>query len=262
MNVAFVLVLAAAQGLEIERSVVRVSLDPLGRREELRRRERLLVRPDALAVVDLTFGERWILRASDRRILHADPLLGEASDLPVDRLLEIRRKALDEIRGARARVKGTQDEKDLDAILEGFDSFDAEPRFELRTSGERRDLVLNGDRSRASLVLDAGPPAPGWFAALESAGAFPPAAAGAFKSLPGLPVKGTLRYVFMMERVIETFEVLKRTERAIPDSEFELPAGLKLVPMPGVERPAERRPTPPSSVPRDFKEDDPKKGSP
>jgi hypothetical protein len=133
---------------------------------------------------------------------------------------------------------------------------------EWRATGERRELVLNGDRVRASFVLDAGPPAPGWFAALAGAGAFPPAAAEALVALPGLPVRGTLRYVFLAERVIETFEVTRRAAREISDAEFEAPTGMKRVPFPGLERPAERRPAPPSSVPRDFKEDDPKKGSP
>lgn len=254
--------LQAPQGLELERSVTRVSLDLLGRRQELRRKECLLIRDDALLIQDLTFGERWILRPSEKKIRHVDLLLGQWSELSYERLGQLRRAAFDGIRGARERVPGTADQADLDALLEGFDQFKAKPVVESRDSEGRREIVLNGDLVRASLQLDASAKAPGWFAALASTDAFPPGVAVALGELPGLPVKGTLRYVFLLDRVVEQFEVVRSTSRVITDAELAVPAGLQKVLMPGVERPEERRPQRPAALPKDFKEDDPKKGSP
>ena len=251
-----------AHGLELERSVTRVSLDVLGRRQELRRKERLLIRDDVLLIQDLTFGERWILRPSEKKIQHVDLLLGQTSELSYERLGQIRRAAFDGIRAARERVPGTADQADLDVLLGGFDQFKTEPVVESRVSEGRREIVLNGDRIRVSFQGDAAEKAPGWFNALASTGAFPPGVAAALRELPGLPVKGTLRYVFLMERVVEQFEVVRSTVRVISDAELVVPAGLQKVLMPGVERPEERRAQRPVSVPQDFKEDEPKKGSP
>ncbi len=254
--------LQAPQGLELERRVTRVSLDLLGRRQELRRTERLLLRDDALLIQDLTFGERWILRPPEKKIQHVDLLLGQWSELSYERLDQIRRAAFEGIRAARERVPGTADQADLDALLEGFDRFRTEPVVESRDSEGRREILLNGDRLRASFTLEAGVKAPGWFAALASTGAFPAGVAAALRELPGLPSKGTLRYVFLLDRVVEQFEVVRHTARAVTDAELAVPAGLQKVLMPGVERPEERRPQRPGAVPKDFKEEDPKKGSP
>lgn len=249
-------------GVELERNVTRVSIDVLGRRQELRRKERLLIRDDVLLIQDLTFGERWILRPAEKKIQHVDPLLGQSSELSYELLGQIRRAAFDGIRAARERVPGTTDQADLDALLEGFDQFKSEPVVESRVSEGRREIVLNGDRIRASFQGDAAGKAPGWFVALASTGAFPPGVAAALRELPALPLKGTLRYVFLMERVIEQFEITRTLSRGISDAELAVPAGLQKVLMPGVQRPEERRPAKPASVPQDFKEDEPKKESP
>jgi hypothetical protein len=250
-----------APGVEIRRRVTRTTLDLLGRREDRRREERLRIRDDALVIDDLTFGHRWVVDLRTRTLLHADLLASQYSRVSFDRLEERRKEVFARIRAARARVAGTADEAELGSLLEGFDRFDAAPRVESRREGSRVEILLNGDRRRASLELGGEPKAPGWFAALEATGAFPPGMGALLKELPSLPREGTLRYVFALERVVESFEVLERRDAPVPDADLAPPAGFQERPFRGVEPEPERRPAPPKEFKKDFKEDD-AKGNP
>ncbi|HEX7897725.1 MAG TPA: hypothetical protein VF950_08180 [Planctomycetota bacterium] len=244
------------QDVVIERTVTTTTIDSLGRRGEVRRRERIAVRGKDVAITDLTFGERMIIRSDLRRVWRADPMAGTYSELSFDDVAALRKASLDELLACKARVPGTSEEKELAAVLEGLDRYEAEPAVELRTSGAKREIVVNGDRVRLSAEIDASVAAPGYFEALGALGAFHPAVAAKLKELGGFPVKGTFRYALFMDRVIETFDGFTAKAGPAPAAEFEPPAGLAKVPLKGLQRAAERKPTKPSEVKKSFGEDD------
>ncbi len=249
-------------GLAIERTVRRTTLDGLDRRAEVQRKELILVKGSNVAILDLTFGERLIVRPDLKKIWKADVLAREYAEFTFDEAAALRKAALDEIRAARARVPGTPDEKKLDSILEGFDQFASPPTVELKAGGAQRELIVNGDRVRLSVQVNDQVKAPGWMEALSAIGAFHPAVSEKLKDLGGLPVKGTIRYVVFMDRVVEQFEVTSAKPREITDADFELPKGLVRTPLKGFEPLPERKLSKPPALRRDFKEDEPEKPKP
>lgn len=248
--------LLLAQDVVLERTVTSTTIDVLGRRGEVRRRERVAVRGSDVAITDLTFGERLIIRSDLRKVWKADPMAGTYSELSFEEAAKFRKEALDELLACKARVPGTPEEKELAAVLEGLDRYEAEPSAELKAAGTRREIVLNGDRVRLSAEVDASISAPGYFEALGALGAFHPAVGAKLKELGGFPTKGTFRYALFMDRVIDTFEAVALKPGPVPASEFELPAGLTKVPLRGLQKAAERRPGRPPEVKRSFGEDD------
>jgi hypothetical protein len=249
-------------GLAIERTVKRTTIDWLDRRQEVQRKELLLVRGPNLAILDLTFGERLIIRGDLKKVWKADVLAGEYAELRFDEAAALRKAALDDLRSARARVPGTPEEKELDRVLEGFDQFAQAPQVDLKASGPQRDVIVNGDRVRLSVQVNEKLQAPGWMEALSAVGGFHPAIAGKLKELGGLPVKGTIRYALFLDRIVEQFEVTATQPREISDAEFELPKGLVRTPLKGFEAPAERKLSRPPTVNRSFKEDEGEKPKP
>lgn len=246
----------AANGIAIERTVKRTSIDWVGRVQEIQRKELVLVRGGDLAIIDLTFGERLIILSGQKKILRADPLAREYAEFTFEQAALLRKAGLDEIRAAKARVPGTDDEKELDAILLGFDQFAGEPQVELKAAGAQREIIVNSDRVRVSVQVDAKVSAPGWMDALSAAGAFHPAIALKLRELGGLPSKGTLRYALFLDRIIEQFEVTSARPREITDADFELPKGLVRAPLKGFEKPAPRALSKPPTLKQSFKEDD------
>ncbi len=240
----------------VERSVQLVLTDVLNRRREIHRKEVVRVRGADVAIKDLTFGEILIVRSGLRKVWKADPLAGTFSELSFDEVAAHRKRAVGELRAARARLLGTADEEEIRALLEGLDEFDAEPRVELRSSGASREVVVNGDRLRASVEVDDRFKADGYFEALSNVGAFHPAISAKIRAIGGFPRKGTLRYVLFLDRVVERFEVLSIRREEPSDAEFEPPKGLRRVPLPGFEPEAERRPAVPDDLRTDFKEDE------
>lgn len=249
-------------GVAIERTVRRTTIDWLGKREEVQRKEVVLVKGSNLAIIDLTFGERLIVRSDLKKIWKADPLAREYAEFSFDDAAALRKAALDGVRAAKARVPGTPDEKELETILEGFDQFAAAPKVELKATGPQREIVVNGDRVRASVEVNEQVKAPGWMEALAGIGAFHPSVAEQLRRLGGVPVKGTLRYVLFLERVVEQFEATSARPREVADAEFELPPGLTRAPLKGFERPPERKVSRPPSLKTDFKEDEPERPKP
>ncbi|HEV3028871.1 MAG TPA: hypothetical protein VG457_14935 [Planctomycetota bacterium] len=246
----------AVNGLAVERTVKRISIDWLGRKQETQRKERLLIRGGNLALIDLTFGERLIIRTDLKKIWTADPLAREYSEFTFDEAAARRKAGLDEIRAAKARVPGTTDEKDLDELLQGFDQFAAPPQVELKSSGAHRELILNGDRVRLSVQVNDKIQAPGWMDALAATGAFHPSVAEKLRELGGLPVKGTIRYALFLDRIMEQFEVTSTQPREVSDAEFEQPPGLTRVPLQGFDPPPKRSLSTPPVLKPSFKEDE------
>jgi hypothetical protein len=249
-------------GVAIERTVRRTTIDWLGKREEIQRKELVLVKGSNLAIIDLTFGERLIIRSDLKKVWKADPLAGEYAEFTFDEAAALRKRALDDVRAAKARVPGTTDEKELEAILEGFDQFAAAPKVELKATGAQREVIVNGDRVRASVQVHDQVKAPGWVEALAGIGAFHPSIAEKLRELGGVPMKGTLRYSIFLDRIVEQFESTSAQAREVADAEFELPAGLTRTPLKGFERPPERKLTIPKQLRQTFKEDEPEKPKP
>jgi hypothetical protein len=246
----------APTGVVVERTVKRISLDWLGRREEIQRKERILIKGGNLAVIDLTFGERLIIRSDLKKIWKADPLSREFAEFTFDEAAALRKVALDEIRAAKARVPGTADEKELEELLQAFDQYPSAPQVELKAAGAQRDVIVNGDRIRASLQIHEQLKAPGWMEALASAGSFHPAVAEKMRELGGLPMKGTLRYTLFLDRIVEQFEVTSAVATSISDADFEIPKGLVRTPLKGFERLPARVLSRPSIVKQSFQEDE------
>lgn len=245
-----------AAGVVIERTVRRTSIDTLGRRSEVLRKERIFVKGGNLAIVDLTFGERLIIRTDRKTIWKADALAREYAEFTFEAAAARRKAGLDEIRAAKARVPGTGDEKELEDLLQGFDQFAAAPTVELKASGAQRDVIVNGDRVRLSVQVNDKVQAPGWLDALAATGAFHPAVAEKFKELGGLPSKGTLRYALFLDRIVEQFEVTSAQAREVADAEFELPAGLTRTPLLGFETAPPRVLSTPPALKASFREDE------
>jgi hypothetical protein len=252
----------APTGVAIERTVRRTSIDWLGRRQEIQRKELVLIKGSNIAIIDLTFGERLIIRGDRRKLIKADPLAREYAEYTFDEAAALRKQALDDVRAAKARVAGTADEKELEGVLEGFDQFAAPPKVEIKASGAQREVIVNGDRVRASVQVNEQVKAPGWMEALAAIGAFHPSVAEKLRELGGVPVKGTLRYSLFLERVVEQFESTGVQAREVPDAEFELPPGLVRSPLRGFERLPERKLTKPPHLNRSFKEDEGDKPKP
>lgn len=249
-------------GVAIERTVKRTSIDWLGRRQEIQRKELVLIKGSNLAIIDLTFGERLIIRTDQKKLVKADPLAREFAEFTFDQASALRKEALDDVRAAKGRVPGTADEKELEAILEGFDQFAAAPKVELKAAGAQREVIVNGDRVRASVFVNDRLKAPGWMEALAAIGAVHPSVAEKLRDLGGVPVKGTLRYTLFLERVVEQFEATKVQPREVADAEFDLPPGLTRAPLRGFERPPERKLSRPPQLNRSFKEDEADKPKP
>jgi len=246
----------AVNGVAVERTVKRITIDWLGRKEEIQRKERILIKGGNLAILDLTFGERLLIRSDRRKIWKADPLAREYAEFTFEDAAARRKAILDAIRAAKARVPGTSDEKELEELLQGFDQFSSPPQVELKATGAQRELILNGDRVRVSVQVNDKIQAPGWMEALAAAGAFHPLVADKLRELGGIPMKGTLRYVLFMDRIIEQFEVTLVQPREIADAEFDLPPGMTRAPLRGFEPPTPRTFSVPPVLKPSFKEDD------
>ena len=137
LSVLLLLQEPAANGVAIERTVRRTSIDSLGRRSEVLRKERILVKGGNLAILDLTFGERLIIRTDRKTIWKADALAREYAEFTFEAAAARRKAELDEIRAAKARVPGTGDEKELEELLQGFDQFAAAPHCRRRNRHRR-----------------------------------------------------------------------------------------------------------------------------
>ncbi|HXG61075.1 MAG TPA: hypothetical protein VNO22_06875 [Planctomycetota bacterium] len=247
----------SAPGLIVERTVHAVHIDLLGRRREYRRVETVRLRGNDLAIEDRTFAQRLIIRPDRRTIVKIDLAAGEYSEYTFDEVEAVRKAALDGIQACRDRVPGTAEERELAALLEGFDRYAEPPRVEVRARDGRREVILNGDRVRVSVEGEpAVRDAQGYWEALAAAGAFPPEALPRLRELGGFPSRATVRYVLFLERVVEQFEVSSARSGPVAPEEFDVPPGLKKVPLRGFEPAAERRPPKPARFQRSFKEDE------
>lgn len=248
---------AEGAGISIDRTVRLTRIDWLGRRREIHRKETLTIQGGRFSITDHTFGEKLVILTGEKRVRKADVLAGVYSELTFDQIADVRNRVLAGVQDAKARVPGTPGEKELESLLQAYGRFAALPRAELRIRGARREVILNGDRVRLSVEVDPSRPAPpGLFEGLIMIGAFHPEVASKLKDLGGLPVRGTLRYVLFLDRVIERFEVTAVRTGEVPASAFALPEGLKKIPLKGFGPAPERKPAKPAKFERSFREDE------
>jgi hypothetical protein len=244
-----------SSGLEVQRTVHATYIDWLGRKREVQRKESVLIRGSNVVVNDLTFGEKLIIRTDQKKVWMADPLGGHYSEYTFEEVASIRKASFDELRSVKTHVTGTKDEKELDDLLEAYDQFAVAPKVELAAREQKREVAINGELVRATVDIDPKIPVGGYFDAFAAIGAFHPAVAEKLRSLGGLPVRGKIRYVLFMDRIVEEFEVTSVKAQEVPDSDFDLPKGLSKVPLKGFGRPPERKPPKPAEFRRDFSED-------
>lgn len=238
------------EGLTFERTVHATMIDWLGRVREIRREETVRLRDGRISITDRTFGVRLVILPDEKRLFRADPLAGTYSEYTFAEIARIRGEALDELRSAKERVAGTPEERTLAATLESYGEYASPPSAELRAEGDRREILLGGDRLVVSVEVDPDRKAGGLFAALSAVGAFHPAVAEKIGRLEGFPMKGTIRSVRFLDRLVERFEVTSVSEGPVPDEAFARPEGLRKVPLERFGRPPERIPPRPEGFER------------
>lgn len=255
------------EGLVIDRKVRLTYRDTVDRVREIHRLERIKFRDGRLLVEDLTFGTKLIIRGDLRTVTVADPMSGHFSELSFERVAALKSAAIAGIRQARDRVAGSTDEERILFLLQGLGDFPAPPKVEVRTTDRKetvagrdcsgRELIVNGDIHYIDVVVDPSvTEAPAALALLASAGAWPPEIASAIQGLGGLPLKGTMRYSLFLDRVTSDEEVTAIRRGPVADADFEIPPGLKRVPLRGFEPEQSARPEKPKDFERSYKEDD------
>jgi hypothetical protein len=240
--------------------------DPVDRLREIHRLERVKIQGGNLAVEDLTFGTRLIVRTDRKTVWIADPMSGTYSELTFDRITARRREVIAEIVAAKNRVAGSADEERLIDLLKGLGEYPAPPKVEVRPMDRReevagracvgREIVIDGDIHYIDVLVDPTlSDALAYFDVLGAIGAYPREVAEGIKGLGGFPLKGTVRYGLFLDRIKSEEEAISVKREAIPAADFELPAGLKRIPLKGFD-PEDGLPEKPKDFTRSFKEDD------
>ncbi|GEM_PF-3168127 len=248
MGLLLILLSSYDPGFTLERTVKLWSVDTLGRLREIHRRERVKYQDGNLSIEDLTFGERILVRTDRKTVWRFDTLGGTYSELTFDQIRTRQQEVLQEIRAARERVKGALDEGELTALLQSYGWFDADPTVEARSNGKSdkvagrecrgMNLIVGGDRYLFSEVfVDPSLPSGGYFEAVNRLSTFPDKTLSRFAELGGVPIRGTVRHVFFLERVSMDVEAVSIATGDIPAIDFEPSlAGLKRVPLRGFEK--------------------------
>jgi hypothetical protein len=244
-----------------------VSRDVVGKVSEIHRRETVRVQGGAVAIEDVTFGTRLVIRPDRKLAWVIDPLSGTYSEVTFDALAERRRRVIADLTEARKRVAGTPDADDIDKVLIGLGVYGTPPKVELRENGRTeevagracvgRELVVNATDKPIDILIDPSLANPsGYFEALSALGGFHPALAEKLKALGGFPLKGKVRYALLLDRVLCEEEALSVARGEIPAAAFELPQGLKRVPLRGFDPDAGPKPPKPKDFAPSFREDE------
>jgi len=241
------------EGVVLEWTIKWKARDPLNQMREIHRRERITILPDRMRIEDQTFGMTWIIRADLKKVWIIDRLRGELTELTFEAIRKRQKEIMDELTDAAARVPGTKDARWIKRILTGMGRHEKTPKVEVRTSDGERSVVLDGDRHLFRVKIDPKfKEGLAYFDLLAKIGAFPAPVAGKLASLGGMPVRGTLRFLFFSERITAEIETQSITRTEIPMGTFDPPKGLKKVPLRGFGRVPERKAKKP-----DFKEPNP-----
>lgn len=249
------------EALVVEWDVRWIGRDVLQRKREIRRRERITLLPDRMLVEDLTFGMRWIVRDDRKTVWIVDRFRGQYSELTFDAIRKRQEEIVREISDAAARVPGTKDERRILRILSGMGRYAKEPKVEIRDTGKTKEILGRACRERAVVVdgnlhllsvhvdpdLSAGR---SYWRLLARLGAFHPRVAEKLDEMGGLPLQGTLRYLFFGDRVTAQIRTVKVGKEQVSSALFEPPSKLKRVPLAGFEPRPERKAEKPKDLER------------
>ena len=267
MSSLLLLALLLQDGIVLERKVKLVMRDSVDRVREIQRTERVRLQGGSLVIEDLTFGTKLIVRGDKRIVWIADPLAGTCSELSFEQIAKRRQEMIDEILKAKERVAGSTEEKALTDILIGLGEFAAPPKAEVKENAKSekvagatcvgREVVIDGALQRLDVLVDPNlADALPYFDLMAALGAYPAPVTEALKKLGGFPLKGKLRYALFMDRVTADEEVTAIRREKSPAADFELPEGLKKIPLAGFESVDVKKPPKPKEFKAGFKEDD------
>jgi hypothetical protein len=271
---SLLLLLAMLQdGIVLERKVKLVLRDSVDRVREIQRTERVKLQAGNLVVEDLTFGTRLIVRGDKKLAWLADPLAGTYSELTFEAIAKRRKEMIEEIVKAKERVAGSSEEKALADILIGLGEFPVPPKAEIKETSKTekiagascvgRELILDGSLQRLDVLVDPNlADALPYFDLMAALGGYPAPVVDALKKLGGFPLKGKLRYSLFMDRVTADEEVTSVRREKSPAADFELPEGLRKIPLAGFEPVETKKPPKPKEFKAGFKEDDLEKPEP
>lgn len=253
--------------LVFRRSVRLRVTDAVNKETEIQRKETVTLAPDKMRIEDETFGTLLIVRLDRGVVYRADLLMGTFSEATLEHIAQRRRAFLSDVREWRRRVEGTEDARELDRILLGFQDIDIQS-VELRSTGQQatvagraageRQLIINSNVECFRYFIDDSLPQGEWyFGILTRLGCFNERVAEKIRTIRGLPLKGRLRASWFLERIVSEEEVLSVEQKAVDDAVFELPQGLKTrVHFAGLDEPLRRVVPKPSEVERTFNEDE------
>ncbi|MBI2933223.1 MAG: hypothetical protein HYY16_16380 [Planctomycetes bacterium] len=256
-----------AEGLRLERRVRVVTRDLSGKASEIHRREVLTIHEGKVAVDDLTFGTRLVIRPDRKLLWVIDPPGGTYSEITFDALAERRKRILEDLTQARLRVAGTQEADDIDKILIGLGFFSTPPAVEVRDTGKTeevagrrcagREIVVNGIDHPIEVFVDPSlSDGAAYLEALAASGAWHPAVAEKVRALGGFPMKGKARYALFLDRVFSDEEVTAVARAPVRADAFERPATLRQVPLAGFDPDAGPRPEKPKNFEHSYREDE------
>jgi hypothetical protein len=203
----------------VERTARVTVTDLLGDSREIQCTQVLTIAEDRLRIEDATFGVVTIVRADLGKVWTFDRFLKVDFEADLKEWNAAHARQLDQIRQARAAVKGTDEEERLTRLLIAFGAYDGEPKVEVVEAGDERRVMVDGKQTFARLTLQEGA---SHYGVLAAAGGFHPAVAEKMKGL-SLPKSGVERYVLLGRAYRVEFETT--AVRAGEKDAFEPPKG-------------------------------------
>lgn len=255
------------EGLTIERRVRLVARDLVGKPSEFHRRETVKIQNGLVAIHDVTFGTRLVIRPDRKLAWVIDTRGATYSEVTFEAVAERRKRVLADLADAKKRVAGTQDAEDIDRVTIGLGAYPNPPAVEARDTGKTeqvagrrcvgREIVINGTDHPIDVLVDPTlSDGIAYFDALAALGGFHPSVAEKLRGFGGFPLKGKVRYALFLDRVLSEEEVLSVARGEIADADFDLPADLKKVPLQGFDPDAGPKPEKPKDFKPSWREDE------
>ncbi len=261
------LLLAQTDGLTVERRVRVVSRDTVGKASEYVRTEVVKIQGGNVAIDDVTFGARLVIRPDKALAWVIDVQGATYSELDFPTVAKRRAQEVANLAEARKRVAGTQDADDIERVMIGLGTYASPPSVAVKETGREekiagrtcsgRSIVVNGTDVAFDVLVDPSlADGLAYFDALAAVGGFHPDIAAKLKTLGGFPLKGKVRYALFLDRVYCEEEATAVARGPIAAADFDLPAGLKKVPLKGFDPDAGPKPEKPKNFAHTFREDD------
>lgn len=237
----------AGADVEVERTAREKVTRPLGEVQVRVRRQQVLLAADRVRIDDLLSGERLIFRLDRGLLWRVDPNAGTYSEVTFEALAVAESAFRDELRQVCSRLDPASEEAhrvgDLLAALEAA----AAAGPEVQPVAEADAPTVAGEATAHQRIVAGGralydgwfvaAPAEGaaWFRALAAVHAMPTAPCAALGRLGKLPLRASYSLVLFRDRLDVDEEVSRLRRDPIPPEEFDLPAGLRQVDLPGYQ---------------------------